>query len=150
MEKKVTLMPLISADKVQVKACTLQSAKSKVGAFGEKVDSFELEYFLPPRSPAAPQKTPAVARKRTPAAAAAPTKITKAAPKVSPVMTPLDPTPPTVPRTKRRVSRLVMLLQPAKAIAGEKAARDCSLQTTNDKQVEQVELQPFTNPMESL
>lgn len=117
MEKKVTLMPLISADKVQVKVCTLQSAESKVGAFGEKVDSFELEYFLPPRPPAAP-KTPAVARKRTPAAAAAPTKITTAAPKVSPVMTPLDPTPPTVPRTKRRVSRRVMLLEPAKAIAG--------------------------------
>ena len=111
-------MPLISADKVQVKVCTLQSAKSKVGALGEKVDSFELEYFLPPRPPAAPKKTPAVARKRTPAAAAAPTKITTAAPKVSPVMTPLDPTPPTVPRTKRRVPRPGMLLQPAKATAG--------------------------------
>ncbi|XP_051260275.1 uncharacterized protein LOC127365816 [Dicentrarchus labrax] len=66
--------------------------------------------------------------------------------KRTPVVTPLAPIPPDVSQTKRRVTRPGMLLRPAKA-ASKKTASDCRPQTANKKKVE---LQPLTNPLQSL
>ncbi|XP_051269587.1 uncharacterized protein LOC127371055 isoform X1 [Dicentrarchus labrax] len=72
-----------------------------------------------------------------------------AAAKRTPVVTPLAPIPPAVSQTKRRVTRPGMLLRPAKAVseASKKTASDCRPQTANKKKVE---LQPLTNPLQSL
>ncbi|XP_044077544.1 uncharacterized protein LOC122887917 [Siniperca chuatsi] len=126
--RRVSRLPVFSAklsgaDKEVADGCRLQSAKNKVEAIVERLERFQLHSVPSPRPP--------VAAKRTP------------------VVTPLAPTPPTVPQTKRRGSRPGKILRPAKAVsgAGKKTTSDCTLQTANDKKVE---LQPLTKPAESL
>ncbi|KAL7389512.1 hypothetical protein ABVT39_005534 [Epinephelus coioides] len=153
--RRTSRLPVLSAkqsgaEKEVANGCRLQSAKGKVEAFVERLKSLQLASIPSPRPPAAPTMTPAAAPKRIPA----PPTMTRPAPAptATPVETPLAPTPPRVPQAKKRGTRPGVALRPAKAVsvAGKDTTTNCSPNAAKDKKVKKTELQPLTDPVQSL
>ncbi|XP_078026541.1 uncharacterized protein LOC117258111 [Epinephelus lanceolatus] len=153
--RRTSRLPVLSAkhsgaEKEVADGCRLQSAKGKVKAFVERLKCLQLASIPSPRPPAAPKTTPAAAPKRVPA----PPTMTRPAPAptATPVETPLAPTPPRVPQARKRGTRPGVALCPAKAVsvAGKDTTTDCSPNAAVDKKVKKTELQPLTDPVQSL
>nr|XP_033471266.1 crescerin-like protein che-12 [Epinephelus lanceolatus] len=129
--RRMSRLPVLSAkysgaEKEVADGCRLQSAKGKVEAFVERLKCLQLASIPSPRPPAAPKTTPAV--------------------------TPLAPTPPRVPQAQKQGTRPGVALRPAKAVsvAGKDTTTDCSPNAAKDKKVKNTELQPLTDPVQSL
>ncbi|XP_049436911.1 uncharacterized protein LOC125891578 [Epinephelus fuscoguttatus] len=129
--RRTSRLPVLSAkhsgaEKEVADGCRLQSAKGKVEAFVERLKCLQLASIPSPRPPAAPKTTPAA--------------------------TPLAPTPPRVPQARKRGTRPGVALRPAKAVsvAGKDTTTDCSPNAAMDKKVKKTELQPLTDPLQSL
>ncbi|XP_059185571.1 TOG array regulator of axonemal microtubules protein 2-like [Centropristis striata] len=136
---RMSRLPVFSAklsgtDKGVADGFRLQSAKNKIEAIEEKLQHLKLNYVASPLPPTTPKMTPAMA------------------PKKHSEVPPLAPTPPTVSKTKKRATGPGLVLHRAEGVseAGRKAASDRRLQAANDKKLKKIELQPLTNPMESL